>query len=264
MYDRTVEEIKEKLQTVDEEAFTVLERALKSDTRKGVQKALEATRRRLGAEAAESQRWQSLYEYERRLAEKSNAALWVGLDEAGRGPLAGPLAVGAVILPPKPLIEGLNDSKQLSPQKREDLAQQIKGKAMAWSVQLIDASEIDRLGLGSALRKAFLEALEAIKTQGFEPDLVLLDGNAMHLDARERNVIKGDALCASIAAASILAKVTRDEVMMDYAKLYPEYGFDRHKGYASADHREAIRRFGLSPIHRNSFCHQVFQESLFD
>ena len=256
----TVAEVRQRLQHADKAELSVLERQLAADTRKGVQAALASAMRRIAAEEAEQTRLDSLYAYEREL---SCGKLVVGLDEVGRGPVAGPLAVGAVVLPTDPHIAGLNDSKQVKPEDRERIAVEIKRVAIAWTVQYVEPADIDANGMTASLTTAFRRAIAAVEEAGVRPDVVLLDGNPLHLDERETNVVKGDGKCASIAAASIVAKVERDALMCEYAKEYPEYGFDSHKGYASASHIEAIKKYGLSPVHRVSFCHAFTQESLF-
>lgn len=256
----TVVEIRQRLQHADKDELAVLERQLAADTRKGVQTALTSATRRIAAQEAELARLDSLYAYEREL---SCGKLVVGLDEVGRGPVAGPLAVGAVVLPTEPHIAGLNDSKQVKPEDRERIAMEIKRVAIAWTVQYVEPADIDANGMTASLTTAFRRAIAAVEEAGVRPDVVLLDGNPLHLDERETNVVKGDGKCASIAAASIVAKVERDALMCEYAKEYPEYGFDSHKGYASASHIEAIKKYGLSPVHRVSFCHAFTQESLF-
>lgn len=249
-----------RLRAADDEEFAVLERSLAADTRKTVKAALASTRRRLAAQAEERTRIERLYLFQERIGE---GGIVVGLDEVGRGPLAGPLTVGAVVLPPNPRIEGLNDSKQVAPELREQLAVQIKQVAIAWSVQHIQPDEIDAAGMTASLRVAFSRAVKAVEQSGCLPQTVLLDGNPLHMDPREVNVVKGDARCASIAAASIIAKVERDAIMVDYARTYPEYGFEKNKGYGSAEHRQAIGEYGLCPIHRVSFCSAFTQDTLF-
>lgn len=183
----------------------------------------------------------------------------------GRGPLAGPLTVGAVVLrKDAPPIEGLNDSKQVPEAHRLALAETIKERALAWAIVDIEPSEIDECGMTACLRKAFRQAVAEIEAQGIEPEVILLDGNPLHLDPREMNVVHGDARCASISAASLIAKVSRDALMVSYEKEYPGYDFASSKGYGSARHRQAIAEKGLTPIHRVSFCQNFLQESLFD
>lgn len=254
MLDLTVPEIKRKLQEADEAAFAVLERSLVADTRKGVRTAVEVARRRLAAEAAERERLAGMYAFERALADERGAHVIVGLDEVGRGPVAGPLAVGAVVLPADDPIAGLNDSKQVKPEQRELIAEQVRQRALAWTVCYVQPDEIDARGMSASLVSAFRRAVAAVEAAGVVPDLILLDGNPLHMDAREVNVVKGDAKCASIAAASIVAKVERDALMVELDATYPEYGFASNKGYASEDHIKAIKDHGLSPVHRASFC----------
>ncbi len=259
----TVSDIRRRLQEAGEREFAVLERALVADSRKGVREAVEVARRRLEAERAERERLARLYAYERRLAAGRGSGVVVGLDEVGRGPLAGPLAVGAVVLPSEPLVEGLNDSKQVKPEARERIADAVKRTAVAWTVEYVEAADIDACGMTASLVTAFRRAVARIEEAGARPDVVLLDGRPLRIDEREVSVVKGDGLCASIAAASIVAKVERDALMCRYAERYPEYGFDACKGYASPAHIEAIRRYGLSPIHRATFCTAFVQPTLF-
>ena len=256
----TVAEIREELSHADEERYQALARSLAADERKGVKSALAVARRRLDAEAAEVERVRGMYRYQDELAQ---GRLLMGLDEVGRGPVAGPLTVGGVVLPPEPQILGVNDSKQLSPQERERLSEQIKATALCWKVVHIAPEEIDAHGMSACLRSAFSRVIAAIDAELPGVGCVLLDGNPLRIDPRERNVVKGDAACASIAAASIVAKVERDNLMRRYALEWPAYAFDENKGYASAQHIEAIKQFGLSPVHRASFCHAWTQETLF-
>lgn len=263
MIDLTVPEIRRKLQEADAAAFAVLERSLVADTRKGVRAAVEVARRRLEAEAAEEARLAGMYAFEQKLAAERGGSVVIGLDEVGRGPLAGPLAVGGVVLDADDPIAGLNDSKQVRPEDREAIAGEVRRRARAWTVQYVEPADIDRVGMTVALRRAFAAAIAEVEAQGVAVDAVLLDGNPLHLDPREVNVVKGDGKCASIAAASLVAKVARDQVMEAYAEQYPGYGFESNKGYGSEGHMAAIRERGLCPIHRRSFCSFAAQESLF-
>ena len=258
----TVPEIRKKLRTADEKELAALERSLAADTRKGVIAALQVARRRVEAEKAERERLASLYAYERGLLGEGQSVI-VGLDEVGRGPLAGPLAVGAVVLPDEPVIKGLNDSKQLTPEQRESISEEIKRVALAWAVEYVEPAYIDANGMTAALMSGFSGALGQIESAGLNADIVLIDGNPLHMDPRERNIVKGDAKCASIAAASIVAKVARDELMRAMALEYPGYGLEENKGYGSPQHIEAIKKLGISPVHRRSFCRSFMQESLF-
>lgn len=263
MIDLTVPEIRSKLQTATADEFAVLERSLVADTRKGVRQAVEVARRRLEAEAAEERRLAGLYAFEREIAEAHGGSVVLGLDEVGRGPLAGPLAVGGVVLGDGAPIAGLNDSKQVAPEARELIAAQVREEARAWTVQYVEPEEIDRMGMTAALRMAFQRAIHAVEESGVSVDVVLLDGNPLHMDEREVNVVKGDGKCASIAAASLVAKVARDKLMEEYDAQYPGYGFASNKGYGSEGHAAAIRERGLTPIHRRSFCGAFAQETLF-
>ena len=257
---QTAASIAKRIREADSNEFAVLERSFAADTRKTVRNALEHARKRLDAEKQEMERSLQMYRFQDELA-CGKAVL--GLDEVGRGPLAGPLAVAGVVLPDQPYIVGLNDSKQLSAQRREELSLEIREKALAWTIQYIEASDIDEMGMSASLRTAFSRAIAEIEAQGVCIDVILIDGIPLHLDKREINVIKGDGKCASIAAASIIAKVARDALMVEYDKRFPEYGFASNKGYGSSAHQQAIRNHGLSPIHRASFCTAFTQESLF-
>ena len=175
-----------------------------------------------------------------------------GIDEAGRGPLAGPVVAAAVILPPGFELPGLNDSKQLSAKKREALYTALmEDPAVKKSVAQASVEEIDRLNILRATHLAMARAAQGLSPL---PQLCIIDGLPVpNFPLPSRNLVKGDARCLSIAAASILAKVTRDHMMIEYDRIYPEYGFAKHKGYGTKQHMEAIRQYGLSPIHRRSF-----------
>ncbi len=224
------------------------ERRYAEDSRKQVRSALSRARRRVERETRERERVAGLYAAQRELG---GDGVVVGVDEVGRGAVAGPLTVAAVALPTEPIVWGINDSKQLTPSRRESLSQEIEGVATAIGIAHIDPEIIDKRGMAVCLRLAMAEAIERT---GVEPDCVLIDGNPVHVHSKEKCVVKGDAKIACIAAASIVAKVTRDALMVEYSSWYPEYHLDSCKGYASAEHVEAIRRYGLSEIHRVSFC----------
>lgn len=182
-------------------------------------------------------------------------ALVCGCDEAGAGPLAGPVYAAAVILPLGLDIPGLDDSKKLTEKKREALFPVIQEQALAWSVAAVDAAEIDRTDILSARMKAMQLAIDGLSPK---PDFALIDGNrdrgrTSAITAPHRCLVKGDSLSASIAAASILAKVSRDRYMTEAAAQYPAYGFDRHKGYGTKLHYQLLREHGPSPIHRRTF-----------
>lgn len=263
MVELRLKDIRRILNDATPESFAAIERSLAADGRKGVHAAVESTRKRIEREVAERVRSEQMYAFERALVEERSDALSVGLDEVGRGPLAGPLTIGAVVLDPANRIDGLNDSKQLSEARREELAAQIKERAVAHTVVNVEPAYIDIHGMTASLRFAFGEAIRRIDGMGVGIGVVLLDGNPLRLDPREVSVVKGDAKCPSIAAASILAKVERDDVMRAYAHRFPQYGFDIHKGYGTQMHRDAIRQNGLTEIHRVSFCSEFTQQSLF-
>ena len=178
-----------------------------------------------------------------------------GVDEAGRGPLAGPVCAAAVILPRGAVIEGLNDSKKLSEKRREALYEEIIACSLAYGVAFATVEEIEERNI---LGATFLAMNRAIAKLDVRPALALIDGNRNKgIETASRCVIGGDGKCADIAAASILAKVTRDRYMLEMAEKYPQYGFERHKGYGTAAHYAAIREFGPSPIHRMSFLRKM-------
>lgn len=181
-----------------------------------------------------------------------------GVDEAGRGPLAGPVCAAAVILPDGLVIDGLNDSKKLSEKQRERLYDEIVSSAVSWSVAFAGVEEIEKYNI---LEATFIAMNRAIDGLSPKPDMALIDGNKEPRGAKLpcRTVIKGDSLSCSIAAASVIAKVTRDRLMTEYAKEYPQYGFDKHKGYGTAAHYRAVDESGLCPIHRPSFFKKYFE-----
>ena len=195
-----------------------------------------------------------LWDYERQ-AWNSGAETVCGVDEAGAGPLMGPVYAAAVILPGELDIPGLNDSKKLTEKKREALFPLIQQSALAWSVARVEAEEIDRTDILSARMKAMQLAIDGLKVPA---DFALVDGNRDHgktaaVTTPHLCVVKGDSLSMSIAAASILAKVSRDHYMMEMAQMYPEYAFEKHKGYGTKLHYERLRAYGPSPIHRRTF-----------
>ena len=175
-----------------------------------------------------------------------------GIDEAGRGPLAGPVVVAAVIMPKDSMIEGVNDSKKVSEKKREKLYELIIEEAISYSVGIVDQNEIDRINILNATKAGLTEAVRTLKVK---PELILVDAltNIDTCGVPYQSIIKGDAKSYSIAAASIIAKVTRDRIMREWDKVYPQYGFEKHKGYGPGAHISAIKENGLCPLHRFSF-----------
>ena len=185
----------------------------------------------------------------------SGVNILCGVDEAGRGPLAGPVCAAAVILPRGLEIPGLNDSKKLSEKRREALYDVIISSAMAYGIAFADVEEIERLNI---LHATFLAMNRAIAQLSVRPELALIDGNRdSDIEVPSRCIVKGDSRCADIAAASILAKVTRDRYMIKMAEQYPQYGFEQHKGYGTKQHYAALREHGASPIHRMSFLRKM-------
>ena len=196
-----------------------------------------------------------LYDTDRTVREEG-FALFCGVDEAGRGPLAGPVCAAAVILPPELRIPGLNDSKKLSEAKREALYEVIVGGAIAYGIAFATVAEIEERNI---LGATYLAMNRAIAQLSPAPGLALIDGNQMKgIDLPCRALVHGDSLSASVAAASILAKVTRDRLMLQLAEQYPQYGFERHKGYGTAAHYAALKEFGPCPEHRKMFLCKLY------
>ena len=199
----------------------------------------------------EEARLLQLKEHENELREKGFKTI-CGIDEAGRGPLAGPVVIASVIMPANSMIEGVNDSKKISEKKREKLYDQILEEAVSYGIAIIGQDEIDEINILNATKKGLTVSLQELTEK---PDLIVVDAlNGIDtMGIPYESIIKGDAKCYSIAAASILAKVTRDRIMREWDKIYPEYGFEKHKGYGTAAHIAAIKEHGLCPIHRRSF-----------
>lgn len=201
-------------------------------------------------EEEDRKRVAALYEYEQKAA-KNGAKLIAGVDEAGRGPLAGPVAVGACILPLNLYLPHLKDSKKLTEKRRDILFDMIKENAIAYSVVFIDRETIDSVNIYQATMMGMYEAINKLSPA---PDKILIDAMPLeNLDIPHESIVKGDAKSASIAAASVLAKVSRDRLMLAMDEVYPEYGFKNHKGYGTKAHIEALKKYGPCPIHRHSF-----------
>lgn len=199
----------------------------------------------------EQERLEKLKEIENNLY-KNGIGKICGIDEAGRGPLAGPVVVAAVIMPEDSFIEGVNDSKKVSEKKREKLYDEITKNAIAWGVGIIDEKEIDNINILNATKKGLTTALKQLSEK---PDIILVDALTKidTLGIPYQSIIKGDAKSYSIASASIIAKVTRDRIMRQWDEVYPGYGFQKHKGYGTKAHIEAIKNNGICPIHRKTF-----------
>lgn len=209
----------------------------------------------------EFERLQEIQKIENSLYEKGINSI-CGIDEAGRGPLAGPVVVASVIMPKDSLIEGINDSKKISEKKREMLYEKIVEEAVAYGVGIIAQEEIDRINILNATKEGLTTCIKELeqdlknKNRGFEkPDIILVDAlTKIDTDGISyQSIIKGDAKSYSIAAASIIAKVTRDRIMRQWAEVYPEYGFEKHKGYGTAVHISALKEYGACPLHRKTF-----------
>lgn len=199
----------------------------------------------------EQERLTKLKEMEKDLYQKGFQKIG-GIDEAGRGPLAGPVVVAGVIMPQNSILEGINDSKKVSEKKREKLYDFIIQEAISYSVAIIGQDIIDEINILNATKQGVTKVVQELS---IKPDLILVDA-LTHIDTNGipyDSIIKGDAKCYSIAAASILAKVTRDRIMRQWDEIYPQYGFCTHKGYGTAKHIQAIKQYGLCPIHRKSF-----------
>lgn len=223
---------------------------LAADERKGVQKLLAAYNKRLEKAAAEKERFTAMLKLERELYDEG-CELIAGVDEAGRGPLAGPLVIAAVILPKDVFISGLNDSKQLSAAKRDMLYNEVMAKAIDIEVNIVSVSNIDELNIYSATQQGMAQVLENLHCR---PQAALIDAMPVKVPGMKiESVVHGDALSASIAAASIIAKVTRDRIMERLDLVYPAYGFAHNKGYGSGAHMQAVREQGATRWHRRSF-----------
>ncbi len=223
---------------------------LKADERSGVQKLLAAYYKRLEKAAQEKERFTKMLSYEKKYYAQGIQYV-AGVDEAGRGPLAGPLVIAAVILPQDVFISGLNDSKQLSAAKRDKLYDEVLAKAVAIEVNIVSVSNIDKYNIYTATQRGMAEVLEHLPVR---PQVALIDAMPVEAKGMETvSIIHGDALSASIAAASIIAKVTRDRIMERMDVLYPAYGFANNKGYGSGAHMQAIAEFGATKWHRRSY-----------
>lgn len=252
-YPATAAEICATLNEATESEIEDLLERYSDDPRAQVRRACGVAQRRVAKQHAERERVRQMYSLMR---EMGGPGIVLGLDEVGRGSVAGPVTVCAVSLPDEPVVWGVNDSKQLSPQRRRELAEKMRSVATAVGICHIPPARIDEVGMARALREAMVGAIE---DTGVEPDCVLIDGNPLHIHPKEKTLVKGDARIACIAAASIVAKVTRDDLMVELDSQYPGYHLAESKGYASPEHIEAIRTKGLSPVHRASFCQNFLE-----
>lgn len=255
----SVAEISAALRAADIELLPRIIKLHRDDTRQGVVAAVEVARRRLATARKEYRRSVAMYDLQRSL-DPDGTRFILGIDEVGRGAVAGPLTVAAVALPLDQPIHGLDDSKKLTPARREELAGEIHEIALVVNIVHVPAEEIDLMGMSLCLRAAASRAILGVEA---EPHAVLIDGTPLRIHPRERAIVKGDGSEACIAAASIVAKVARDALMRELDPVYPGYGFAASKGYASTEHIQQIRAVGLTEVHRATFCTGFTEESLF-
>jgi ribonuclease HII len=256
---RTLPEIRAALADAHGPALRRLAAELADDERTGVRSAVDTALRRERARQREVARLRRLYALEAALRHEGWQVI-AGIDEVGRGALAGPLTAGACVLPAQPRIEGLDDSKRLAPARREQIAEQIRGVALCWSVAHVPASDVDALGMTAALRKVMGLAIDGL---AIEPDHIVVDGRPIGVRAHESAVIGGDGKVAAVAAASVLAKVARDAHMRLIARDYPDFGFEVNKGYGTLEHLDAVRVLGPCIEHRRSFLPAGGHDRLF-
>lgn len=223
---------------------------LKNDTRTGVRNYAKQLERKKELEVLEREKIKQKKEIEESLYDFGYKYV-CGIDEVGRGPLAGPVVTAAVILPRNSTILGIDDSKKVSKKKREELAELIKKEAIAYAYGSISPEHIDQINILNATKKAMISAIARLNQK---PDILLIDAVKLNTDIEELSIVKGDIKSYSIGAASIIAKVKRDNYMTKMSKVYPEYGFENNSGYGTKKHLEAIKKYGLTPIHRKSFC----------
>ncbi|MGG4169764.1 ribonuclease HII [Rossellomorea vietnamensis] len=245
---RTISEIKQLIGTLTE-SDPILEE-LKQDERKGVQKLLLQLERDRKKQAEEKKEFQDLTRYEQELRLQGFTRI-AGIDEVGRGPLAGPVVTAAVILPHDFYLAGLNDSKKLSEGKREEYYEYIQNHAISIGIGMVHAEEIDSINIYQATKKAMNDAIINLPVQ---PDYLLIDAMKLQSPYPSQSIIKGDSKSISIAAASIIAKVTRDRMMKEYAEKYPGYAFEKNAGYGTKDHLKGLEQLGVTPLHRKSFA----------
>lgn len=248
---QSIKEIKLLLEQAEKEQWHALFSQYRTDERAGVQKLIDSYEKKLAKFHKEQERLEKMLEFERKYGDTFSCIC--GIDEAGRGPFAGPVVAGAVILPVGLKIEGLNDSKQVSPKRREELYDIIMDQAVSVGVGMASPGRIDEINILQATYEAMKHAVEDLDVV---PDLLLNDAVTIpQIPIRQVGIIKGDGRSLSIAAASIIAKVTRDRMMVDYDEIYPEYSFAKNKGYGSKEHIEALKKYGPCPIHRSTFIH---------
>lgn len=245
----SIAQIEEQLETIfDGSDPFILE--LKKDERKGVQQRLDKWQREREQEIFLQDKFKEMNRYERKY--QTQGYQWIaGIDEVGRGPLAGPVVAAAVILPKDFFLAGIDDSKKLSEKKREKFNEIIRRDAIAFSIAMIHAEEIDDINIYEASKKAMKSAIAGLH---IKPDFLLIDAMKLETPFSSESIIKGDAKSISIAAASIVAKVTRDQLMKGISESFPAYGFQQNMGYGTKQHIQAIQDYGITPYHRKSFA----------
>ena len=244
----TIKEVKERLATIDELDHPFL-KELEKDARAGVQSAINKRKRELQKQVEEDLRLEKMLTYEKELYAQG-IQLIAGVDEVGRGPLAGPVVAAAVILPENCKIPGLNDSKKIPKSKHQAIYQAVLDQALSIGIGVKDNRVIDQVNIYEATKLAMLEAIHELEPQ---PQHLLIDAMKLDFPIPQTSIIKGDANSLSIAAASIVAKVTRDQMMVEYEQEYPGYDFDQNAGYGTTKHLEGLEKHGVTPIHRRSF-----------
>ncbi|WP_338562149.1 ribonuclease HII [Paraclostridium sordellii] len=254
MKEKSVKEINSIIENISTDEYLKYIDILKDDERKSVKNIAVKLAKKLDKMRAENERLEMINIFENEGYEKGFTYIG-GIDEAGRGPLAGPVVAAVVVFKPGTKIEGINDSKKLSEAKRDELFDIIKEEALDYGIGIVQKDEIDEYNILNATYMAMKKAVNCLKQK---PDYLLVDAAYIpDVDIEQKSIIKGDSKSISIAAASILAKVTRDSIMYEYDKMYPEYGFASHKGYGTDQHYKAIREHGITSIHRRSFLKNI-------
>ncbi|KKY01738.1 ribonuclease HII [Paraclostridium benzoelyticum] len=254
MKDKSVKEINAIIDSISTDEYLKYIDILKDDERKSVKNIAIKLAKKLDKIRAENERLELINTFENEGYEKGYTYIG-GIDEAGRGPLAGPVVAAVVVFKPGTKIEGINDSKKLSEAKRDELFDIIRDQALDYGIGIVQREEIDKYNILNATYMAMKKAINCLKKT---PDYLLVDAaHVPDVSIDQKSIIKGDSKSISIAAASILAKVTRDSIMYEYDKMYPEYGFASHKGYGTDQHYKAIREHGITTIHRRSFLKNI-------
>lgn len=253
----TIAEIEQQLNSITAESDPFFER-IQQDERKGVQQLIHKWHKRMELEKQLQEKFHEMKIYETKWRNKGYKFI-AGVDEVGRGPLAGPVVAAAVILPKDFFLPGIDDSKKISEKKRNEYDEIIRREAIAVSVAMLDAGEIDRVNIYEATKKAMLAAITSLDPN---PEVLLIDAMKLDTPYVVESIIKGDSKSVSIAAASIVAKVARDRLMVELSNQFPEYGFKQNMGYGTREHLQALQKYGITPYHRKSFA--PVKDSLFN